>query len=82
MAHEAVVICCALAEQHPGAFKRDDKRENKGRHRKTLDDELLAAVRKLAADKPLPRRYRDHRLAGEWKDHRDCHTGEPINGLA
>ncbi len=56
-----------------GAFKRDYKREKKGRHRKTLDDDLLAAVSRLAADKPLPQRYRDHRLAGEWKDHRDCH---------
>ena len=56
-----------------GAFKRDYKREKKGRHRKTLDDDLLAAVRRLAADKPLPQRYRDHRLAAEWKDHRDCH---------
>ena len=70
-----------------GAFKRDYKREKKGRHRKTLDDDLLAAVRRLAADKPLPQRYRDHRLAGHppppnrisgsaragWMDHRDCH---------
>ena len=24
-------------------------------------------------DAPLPTRYVDHPLAGEWKDHRDCH---------
>ncbi len=27
----------------------------------------------LVADEPLSERYRDHSLAGEWKDHRDCH---------
>ena len=27
----------------------------------------------LAADAMLPRRYFDHRLSGEWSDHRDCH---------
>lgn len=55
------------------AFKRDYKRENKGRHRKTLDDNMLKAEGMLATDEPLPQRYNDHPLAGEWKDHRDCH---------
>jgi mRNA interferase YafQ len=27
----------------------------------------------LAKDEPLPRRYFDHPLGGEWIDHRDCH---------
>ncbi len=27
----------------------------------------------LADDKPLPERYRDHAMTGEWKDFRDCH---------
>ena len=27
----------------------------------------------LAKDGPLPRRYFDHPLGGEWNDHRDCH---------
>jgi addiction module RelE/StbE family toxin len=27
----------------------------------------------LAKDEPLPRRYFDHPLGGEWNDHRDCH---------
>ena len=27
----------------------------------------------LAKDEPLPRRYFDHPLGGEWSDHRDCH---------
>jgi len=33
----------------------------------------MAAVNMFAADTPLPRRYFDHPLAGEWKDYRDCH---------
>jgi len=32
------------------AFKRDYKREKKGRHRQTLDDELLKIVTLLASD--------------------------------
>jgi mRNA interferase YafQ len=43
------------------------------RHSKQLDIELLKAVTMLAQDEPLPRRYFDHSLAGEWNDHRDCH---------
>jgi mRNA interferase YafQ len=27
----------------------------------------------LIADETLPPRFHDHSLAGEWKDHRDCH---------
>jgi mRNA interferase YafQ len=57
-----------------GRFKRDYKREAKGRHRATLDRDLLAVVSLLAADAPLPERCRDHALAGEWDDHRDCHV--------
>ncbi|MBI4968492.1 MAG: type II toxin-antitoxin system YafQ family toxin [Rhodospirillales bacterium] len=55
------------------AFKRDYKREIKGRHRATLDRDLVAVVTLLAADQPLPFRYHDHPLIGAWKDHRDCH---------
>jgi mRNA interferase YafQ len=54
-------------------FKRDYKREGKGQHRKTLDEELFAVVDFLANDLALESRYRDHALAGEWRDTRDCH---------
>lgn len=54
-------------------FKRDYKREARGRYRATLDRELLAAVSLLAADARLPDKYRDHVLTGDWTDHRDCH---------
>jgi mRNA interferase YafQ len=56
-----------------GQFKRDYKREAKGKYRATLDVELSAVVNSLANDHPLDSRYRDHGLVGNWKDHRDCH---------
>ena len=54
-------------------FKRDYKREKKGRYRNTIDDDLLKVVAMLANDEPLAERHHDHLLVGEWKDHRDCH---------
>lgn len=55
-------------------FKRDFKRETKGRHRTTLEVDLTAVVRMLVADTPLAARYRDHPLTGDWKGFRDCHV--------
>ena len=56
-----------------GQFKRDYKREGKGQHRATLDDDLFPVVDFLANDRPLEPRHRDHPLSGDWRDHRDCH---------
>lgn len=55
------------------AFKRDFKREAKGRHRVTLNADLVAIVTVLANDERLEVRHRDHALTGDWADHRDCH---------
>lgn len=54
-------------------FKRDYKRERKGRHRRTVQADLEAAIVMLADDLPLPERMVDHALSGRWQDHRDCH---------
>ncbi len=59
--------------KYTSRFKRDYRREQSGRHGKKLDVLLMEAVNLLAADEPLPRRYFDHPLSGEWNDHRDCH---------
>jgi mRNA interferase YafQ len=59
--------------EYTGQFKRDYKRETKGRHRATLDDDLQDVLAALLADQPLESRYRDHGLTGHWSDHRDCH---------
>ena len=54
-------------------FKRDYRREQSGVLGRRLDALLLEVTELLAADSPLPSRYVDHALVGEWKDHRDCH---------
>src|SRR3546814_9513554 len=54
-------------------FKKDYKREVRGRHGATLDADLVVLASLLAADAILPARYRDHGLSGDWIDHRDCH---------
>jgi len=56
------------------AFKRDFKRESKGRYRDILDTEMRRVIATLASDKPLPLKYRDHVLTGNWKHYRDCHV--------
>jgi len=56
------------------AFKRDFKREAKGRHRDILDTELRQIIVALASDEPLEPRHRDHALTNDWKDYRDCHV--------
>ncbi|WP_313352217.1 type II toxin-antitoxin system YafQ family toxin [Paracoccus sp. (in: a-proteobacteria)] len=57
-----------------GQFKRDYKRESKGRHGKQLDQLLVPILEALMNDEPLESRHRDHALTGDWKDHRDCHV--------
>jgi len=54
-------------------FKKDYKRESRGRHARTLDGDLIGVLELLIADAPLPVKLRDHPLSGEWSDHRDLH---------
>jgi mRNA interferase YafQ len=61
------------AIKYTARFRRDYRREKSGILGRKLDKLLMEAVNILAADRPLPERLRDHALAGEWKDHRDCH---------
>jgi mRNA interferase YafQ len=58
--------------RYTSRFRRDYRREKSARHGRRLDADLLATVTMLAKDEPLPRRYFDHSLGGEWSDHRDC----------
>ena len=60
--------------KYSNRFRRDFHREKAGRYAKRLDAQLAEIVKLLADDTPLPRRYFDHPLSGEWKDCRDCHT--------
>ena len=54
-------------------FRRDFKRAKRGVHGDHLDDTLLEALQLLAADDPLPARYVDHPMKGQFSDCRDCH---------
>ena len=49
-------------------FKRDYKRESRGRHRRYLDAILAPVVEALANDRRLEPRHHDHALSGEWGD--------------
>ena len=55
-------------------FKKDYKRECRARDKAGLDQKLFPLVELLASDHALEPRHNDHPLAGEWKDHRDCHV--------
>ena len=55
------------------AFRRDLKRESKGHNLNTLNQELPGILASLAQDKPLPAKYRDHALSGNWVGRRECH---------
>jgi len=56
-----------------GQFKRDLKREAKGKYRASLEDSLMPVLIALAGDDPLNPWHCDHALTGDWKNHRDCH---------
>lgn len=56
-----------------GQFKRDFKRESKGKHKKTLPEEITAVLKLLISDTALPEKYCDHIMIGNWNDHRNCH---------
>ena len=55
------------------AFKRDYRRETKGQHRATLDNDFKRVLVALATDQPLDAKYRDHDLSGDWAGYRECH---------
>ena len=54
-------------------FKKDFKRESSGIYKMILKEEFWDIVNSLANDIPLPAKYNDHALTGNWKDHRECH---------
>ena len=54
-------------------FRRDYRRELKGKYAQILLTSFVNALKLLVADEPLEERHRDHALTGNWVDHRDCH---------
>ena len=60
------------------AFKKDYRRERKGRHKRKLEGLLLGVLDLLVDGQALLVSNRDHRLAGEWEDHRECHLAPDL----
>ena len=53
-----------------GKMKQDIKKCKK----RGLDmEKLQQVIDTLCSEQPLPERYKDHPLSGEWKDFRECH---------
>ena len=51
-------------------FKRDVK---KSVRRNKDPEKLKTVIKKLLAGNPLPAKYKDHPLQGDYRDCRDCH---------
>lgn len=52
-------------------FKSDFKKiASSGRYKK---QDFLDVIELLANDQPLPAKYRDHNLIGNWKSYRESH---------
>jgi mRNA interferase YafQ len=60
--------------EQTGQFKRDLRREARGKHRAALSKEFVEIVEQIARDAPMASKYRDHALSGDWRDFRDCHV--------
>jgi mRNA interferase YafQ len=56
------------------AFKRDYKREKKGRYGAALDNRLQEVLEHLVRDVAPPDNFKDHRMSGLWADCRNCHV--------
>lgn len=54
-------------------FRKDYKREAKGKYKSTLEADFISVIQVLAEDKQLQASHRDHALTGNWKPNRDCH---------
>ena len=67
-------MICMRTIERTRQFKRDYKRESKGRYRATLDASLERIFDALANDQTLDRRHCDHPLRGKLADCRDCHV--------
>ena len=59
-----------LEVRYLNKFKRDVKRLQK--QGKDLQ-KLREVIELLANEQPLPEKYRDHKMTGNWNDFRDCH---------
>lgn len=60
--------------ERSGQFKDDFKKLKKQpRHRRDIDALLSEVLLMLANDEPIPAKYLDHPLSGDWANYRDLH---------
>ncbi|MDR1800615.1 MAG: type II toxin-antitoxin system YafQ family toxin [Lachnospiraceae bacterium] len=59
-----------LKPRYSSQFKKDFKTVEKRGYDISLFEEVLVM---LVNEQPLPEKYRDHLLAGNFKGHRECH---------
>lgn len=59
-----------LKIRYSSRFKKDYKAIVKRGYDTKLFEEVL---RILVQNKPLPQKYRDHQLVGNYSGHRECH---------
>ena len=52
-------------------FKKDYKRIKK--QRKEIS-KLISVIDQLASAQKLEKKYQEHQLSGEWKNHKNCHV--------
>jgi mRNA interferase YafQ len=55
------------------SYKKDFRREGRGKNIDAMATELPIIVALLAMDTPLHEKYEDHPLTGEWEKHCECH---------
>ncbi|MCX7205669.1 MAG: type II toxin-antitoxin system YafQ family toxin [Proteobacteria bacterium] len=58
---------------YASSFKRDYKREKLSGKYKNFDEIISDVFKLLLDDIPLPERYSDHELIGDWLGYRECH---------
>ena len=58
---------------YSGQFERDYKRESKSPNNKDLNKRLESVISALCADFPLPPKFQDHPLKGDYLGTRECH---------
>jgi mRNA interferase YafQ len=59
-----------LTIHYKNIFEKDVKKSKK---RGLNMEKLKEAITLLASESPLPARYRDHTLIGNYQGHRECH---------
>ena len=59
--------------ERTSAFKKDYKKVKANSRHKNIETLLEEILGLLLLDRDLSEKYFDHGLAGEWKDHRECH---------